>query len=104
MRSSYLERTACRLTLQDALFNWLQMAIVAEARPDDDAAKETKQFFEQILREDHGLTDFDIDQKDETMLHIRFEQGGTSKKQMFDREASEKLLDDIRSNPKYNEQ
>jgi hypothetical protein len=92
------------LTLQDALFNWLQMTIVAEARPEDHAAKETQQFFEQILREDHGLSDFHIEQKDETRLHIRFEQDGESKKQMFDRESSEKLLEDILSNPKYNEQ
>jgi hypothetical protein len=92
------------LTLQDALYNWLQMAIVAEARPEDQAAKETQQFFEQILREDHGLSDFQIEQKDETMLYIHFEQDGKSKKQMFDRESSEKLLEDIRSNPKYNEQ
>jgi hypothetical protein len=92
------------LTLQDALFNWLQMAIVADARPEDQAAKETQQFFEEILREDHGLSDFHIEQKDETTLFIRFEQDGQIKKQMFDRESAEKLLDDIRSNPKYNEQ
>jgi hypothetical protein len=92
------------VTLQDALFNWLQMVIVSEARPEDHAAKETRGFFEQILKEDHGLIDFHIEQKDETMLYIRYEQDGKSKKQMFDRESSEKLLDDIRSNPKYNEQ
>jgi hypothetical protein len=92
------------LTLQDALFNWVQMAIVAEARPDDQAARDTRDFFEQILREDHGLTAFHIEQKDDTMLYIRYEHEGKSKKQMFDLESSEKLLDDIRSNPKYNEQ
>jgi hypothetical protein len=92
------------LTLQDALFNWVQMAIVAEARPDDQAAKDTRDFFGQILQEDHGLAAFHIEQKDETMLYIRYEQEGKSKSQMFDRESSEKLLDDIRSNPKYNEQ
>jgi hypothetical protein len=92
------------LTLQDALFNWVQMAIVAEARPEDQAARDTRDFFEQILREDHGLTAFHIEQKDDTMLSIRYEHEGKSKKQMFDRETTEKLLDDIRSNPKYNEQ
>lgn len=80
------------------------MSLVAEARPDDQAAKDTRDFFEQILKEDHGLTGFQIDQTDETRLYIRYEQEGESKKQMFDREWSEKLLDDIRSNPKYNEQ
>jgi hypothetical protein len=92
------------LTLQDALFNWVQMAIVADARPDDQAARDTRDFFEQILQEDHGLTSFYVEQKDETMLYIRYEHEGMSKKQMFDRESTEKLLDDILSNPKYNEQ
>jgi hypothetical protein len=92
------------VTLQDALFNWLQMALVSEARPEDHAAQETRGFFEQILREDHGLTHFHIEHIDETMLHVHYELDGASKKQMFDRESAEKLLEDIRSNPKYNEQ
>lgn len=92
------------MILRDALFNWVQMAIVAEARPDDQAARDTREFFEQILREDHGLSLFHIDQKDDTMIYIRYEHEGKSKQQMFDRESSEKLLDDIRSNAKYNEQ
>ena len=28
------------MKLQDAFFNWLQMHIVSQARPDDEAAKE----------------------------------------------------------------
>jgi hypothetical protein len=90
--------------LQDALFNWLQMALVSEARPEDLAAQETKDFFEQILKEDHSLTEIQIEHQDETMIHVRYEQGGLSKKQTFDCELAEKLLEDIRSNPKYNEQ
>jgi tellurite resistance protein len=92
------------MILQDALFNWLQMAIVAEARPDDKAAKETRDFFEQILKEDHGLTEFYMDEQEGNRLSILYQQEGNSKKQMFDRESAEKLLEDIRSNPKYNEQ
>ena len=33
------------MRLDDALFNWLQIQIVAEARPDDNAAAETRDFF-----------------------------------------------------------
>ncbi len=33
------------MNLQDTLFNWLQISIVAEARPEDGAARETKDFF-----------------------------------------------------------
>lgn len=89
------------MTLQDALLNWLQIRIVASARPEDRAAQETLDFFEQILREDHGLTDFGIDMEDESALHVRFTAGGVTKKQPFDRELAEQLLADIASNPKY---
>jgi hypothetical protein len=90
------------MMLQDALFNWLQIKLVADARPEDRAAKETQEFFEQILREDHALTNFFIARTDETMVYVQYESEGKSKKQLFDRESAEKLLEDIRSNPKYN--
>lgn len=90
------------MTLKDALFNWLQMKIVADARPDDKAAKDTLDFFEQILREDHKLTGVEIVDRDETMVHVQYEADGERKKQMFDRESAEQLLHDINSNPKYN--
>jgi hypothetical protein len=90
------------MVLQDALFNWLQMKMVSEARPDDGAAKETLDFFALILSEDHHLTEFGINGKDETMIYIQFVVDGKSKTQMFDRERAEQLLTDINSNPKYN--
>jgi hypothetical protein len=90
------------MVLQDALFNWLQIKIVSDARPEDGAAKETLDFFEQILREDHKLTSFSISGSDETMLFVQYEVDGKSKKQMIDRERAEQLLTDINSNPKYN--
>ncbi|MFC0216323.1 hypothetical protein ACFFK0_28400 [Paenibacillus chartarius] len=90
------------MKLQDALFNWLQIRIVAEARPDDRAAMDTRDFFEQILREDHHLSHFEVSRVDETMIHIRYTADGTTKLQMFDREQAEQLLADIEANPKYN--
>jgi hypothetical protein len=90
-----------RVKLQDALFNWLQIKIVAEARKDDEAAEETKLFFEEILREDLAVTDF-YTTTDETMIHISYEVAGVRKKLMFDKEYAEQLLTDINSNPKYN--
>jgi hypothetical protein len=92
------------LKLQDALFNWLQIKTVSDARPDDHAAKETLSFFEEILSEDHQLTKFEITNTDDTMIHIRFESDGKSKTLMFQRETVEQLLEDIKSNPKYNNQ
>lgn len=90
------------MRLEDALFNWLQIQVVSDARPDDGAAAETLSFFAQILTEDHGLTDFAIVKTDETMIHVKYVIDGRSKLQLFPREAGEGLLRDIASNPKYN--
>lgn len=90
------------MVLQDALFNWLQMKIVSDARPDDGAAKETLDFFGIILTEDHLLSEVVAGTEDETKLYIQFVLNGESKKQLFDRERAEQLLTDINSNPKYN--
>jgi hypothetical protein len=90
--------------LEDALFNWLQIKVVADGRPDDSAAHETVQFFQDILTEDHNVTDLQVEGTDATMYQLRFEVDGKSKIQMFDREAVDKLLMDIQSEPRYNEQ
>jgi hypothetical protein len=90
------------MTLQDVLFNWLQIRLVADARPDDNAARETCDFFERILREDHGLTHFEASAADETMIRVRYTAEGKTKTQMYDREHAEQLLRDIEANPKYN--
>jgi hypothetical protein len=90
------------MVLQDALFNWLQMKIVSDARPEDGAAKETLDFFALILNEDHHLTEIVVNTDDETIITIHYVLEGESKKHTFDRERAEQLLTDINSNPKYN--
>ncbi|UJF35111.1 hypothetical protein [Paenibacillus hexagrammi] len=90
------------MKLQDALFNWLQMHIVVEARPDDQAAKDTLDFFAVVLNEDHAVSGMET-LEDTLKITITYEQEGISKQQVFDREAAEKLLEDINSNPKYNQ-
>jgi hypothetical protein len=91
------------LKLQDALFNWLQMKVISDARPHDQAAKDTLDFFSEILGEDHHLSCFQVNHVDATMYHVQYEAEGKSKTQMFDRETVDRLLEDINSNPKYNE-
>ncbi|GGG89085.1 MULTISPECIES: hypothetical protein [Paenibacillus] len=90
------------MRFEDALFNWLQIQIVADGRPDDNAAKETRDFFVQILTEDHGVTELFLLKTDETMVHVKYVREGRSKLQLYPRESAEQLLSDIRSNPKYN--
>jgi hypothetical protein len=91
------------MRLQDALFNWLQIKLVAAGRPDDHAATETLTFFEEILKEDHGLELFAIGNVDDTMYHVTYAVEGKKKTQLYDRELAEQLLVDINTNPKYNE-
>jgi hypothetical protein len=89
------------MRLQDALFNWLQIYLVAEARPEDNAAKETVKFFDHILKEDHGVTEYSITAFDATMIHIRYTVQGKTKMQMFSREQAEQFLADMDSDSKY---
>ncbi|MBD2861783.1 hypothetical protein [Paenibacillus oceani] len=91
------------MKLQDALFNWLQIRLVADVRPDDRAAGETESFFAEILRDDHKLDNVRIALTDDTMVHIQYEQDGKTQTQLFDKEHAEQLLQDILANPKYNE-
>lgn len=91
------------MNLHDALFNWLQIKRVSEARPDDKAAKDTLDFFAVILEEDHQLADVQVAQIDDTMYHVQYKEAGEMKTQKFPRELTDKLLEDINSNPKYNE-
>jgi len=91
------------MRLDDALFNWLQIKLVAEGRPGDRAAEDTVAFFEQILSEDHGLESFEIQTVDDTMVHVAYMKDGKRRTQLYDRESAEQLLADINANPKYNE-
>ena len=91
------------MNLRDALYNWLQMKIVADARPEDQAAAETRLFFETILTEDHKLTEFSVGETTDRYYTVRFELEGRVAVEKFDRELADQLLGDIESNPKYNE-
>ncbi len=88
--------------LENALFNWLQISIVANSRKDDQAAQETAEFFTQILYEDHKITKVHYE-KEDLAYHIYYEINGELTKLTFDSYIAEKLLDDISSEPKYNQ-
>jgi len=90
------------MTLQDTLFNWLQIKIVSDARPEDNSAKETLDFFALILTEDHKLEYFNISDIDDSSIYVQYVSAGIITNQKFDRERSEQLLKDIEENPKYN--
>jgi hypothetical protein len=88
--------------LQDALFNWLQIQVVADARPDDRSAQDTAAFFHEMLTEDHRVTELVYRKENEVYL-LSYELEGETKIQRYDAEAVESLLLAIESEPKYNQ-
>lgn len=91
------------MNLRDALYNWLQMKIVSDARPDDGAAVETRDFFATILTEDHKLSRYNVLETTDRYYVVHYELEGRTSTEKFERELAEQLLNDIESNPKYNE-
>lgn len=91
------------MNLEAALFNWLQIQIAADHRPDDQAARQTADFFLSVLREDHGIGEIRVEPHGDDLIRVVYEQNGTSGRKTFDRQMAEQLLADIEANPKFNE-
>lgn len=62
-------------SVQDALYNWLTIKTVAEARPYDCAAKETYLLFQNMIYEEHKLKNVEV-KKNEEMYLITYEMNG----------------------------
>ena len=73
-------------SVQDALYNWLTIKTVAEARPDDSAAKETYLLFQNMVYEEHKLRNVEVE-KNEEMYLITYEINGERKSARFPLEA-----------------
>jgi hypothetical protein len=86
---------------KDALFNWLQIQIVWDARPSDVSAKDTVVFFETLLLEDHDITEIKMRLQNQEYC-ISYKQEGEEHTISFPKEQAEKLLKDITEEPKYN--
>ncbi|MFT9847998.1 hypothetical protein [Aneurinibacillus sp. REN35] len=85
---------------ENALFDYLQIKIVSDARPEDSAAKKTSEFFYSILEEDFKLEDVEF-VKDETMYRVKYTADGKTKTQFYDIDALEQLLSAIEAEPRY---
>lgn len=90
------------MKLADSLYNWLQIKLVADRRPDDPAARDTLEFFARLLAEEHGVDisrlAYDVE---EAVIHVHYVQHGQPKRHMFSREAAEILLRHIENEPRY---
>ncbi|MGW6384269.1 hypothetical protein [Peribacillus butanolivorans] len=85
-------------SLQDALYNWLTIRVVCDARPDDSAARDTEMFFMQILKKDHQVI-IDSVSKIEPFYFVEFLIGDEMKKQRFPIELIDIMLDQIQLEP-----
>ncbi|EKN65533.1 hypothetical protein BABA_19636 [Neobacillus bataviensis LMG 21833] len=85
-------------SLQDALYNWLTIKVVVDARPDDLAAKETLDFFDGMLSTEHEVSNIDII-TDDVMYYLSYQQGEETKKARYPRELIEIMLDQINKEP-----
>ncbi|MFB7641399.1 hypothetical protein [Peribacillus butanolivorans] len=85
-------------SLQDALYNWLTIRVVCDARPDDSAAHDTEMFFMQILKKDHQVI-IDSVSKIEPFYFVEFLIGDEMKKQRFPIELIDIMLDQIQLEP-----
>ncbi|MBB5323828.1 hypothetical protein HNQ34_000920 [Anoxybacillus tepidamans] len=85
-------------SLQDALYNWLTIQVVADARPEDRAAQETASFFRDILKNDFHLTNVEV-KKDETMYIVHYEDEQQAKTARFPVELIEVMLEQINRDP-----
>lgn len=85
-------------SLQDALYNWLTIKVVCDARPDDTAAIETRDLFENVLREDHGVSNIEV-KKEDPMYFVSYDVNGENKKQRYPVELIDIMLSQINQNP-----
>jgi hypothetical protein len=90
------------MQLKDALFNWLQIRIVWDARQSDRSARDTVRFFEDLLREDHGVTD-PVKREEGSDYVVRYLREGKEEEARFPRDEADRLLKDIQAEPRYNQ-
>ncbi len=86
------------MSLQDKLYNWLTIKVVTDARPEDTAALETKEMFEELLVKENGIHSPKVTMDDD-MYFIMVEVDGTEKTYRFPRDLIEVMLDQINDEP-----
>ncbi|MGG1688313.1 hypothetical protein [Pseudalkalibacillus sp. NRS-1564] len=90
------------MNLQDTMYNWLSIKVVADHRKDDQAAQDTCSFFMDILTEDHNVADLSVEVTEEYYV-VNYVKDGESDSKKFPSELIEALLSSIENEPKYNQ-
>ena len=85
-------------SLQDALYNWLTIKVVADARPDDEAAQDTESLFRNILKNDFSVANIEVT-KDKSMYYVKYEKDREQKSARFPVELIDVMLEQINREP-----
>jgi hypothetical protein len=85
-------------SVQDALYNWLTIKVIYDGRPSDEAAKETFEMFDSILKEDHKVSNVKVEVIDDYYL-ISFTQGEKERTTRFPSEMIDCFLEQVKVNP-----
>jgi hypothetical protein len=84
-------------SVQDTLYNWLTIKVVCDARPDDTAARDTLNLYDEMLA-DLNLSNIEVT-TDVVMYYVSYQQGEETKKTRFPRELIEVMLNQINQEP-----
>lgn len=87
-----------KVSVQDAIHNWLSIQVVVDQRPSDEAAKETAQFFYEILKEDYQITEIEYIVTEERYI-VTYLQNEEIKSKEYPVDYVEVILNQIESNP-----
>ena len=88
------------MTLYDALSNWVQLKLVYDHRPQDEAAKVSLEHVEEILQEEYHVTSIS-EKREEGMYSVSFLENGEEKTQIVPSWTAETLLRFIMQNPEH---
>lgn len=86
------------MNVHDAIYNWLTIKVVTDARPEDEAAVETEEMFLQMLQQDHGINQITYDKFD-MFYHVTYMLNNDSKATKYPIELIEVMLKQILAEP-----
>lgn len=86
------------MNMFDSLSNWLQLKIVSEARPEDEAAKVSFEHVADILRDVHGVQVVDVKKEGMKYIISYLHEEKQQEHQVF-ADVAETLLQFINQNP-----
>lgn len=85
-------------SMQDVVYNWLSIQIVADERQDDRSAVDTAAFFWNLLQSEHEVEDVDV-QKLEDMYFVTCHTSTEKREFRFPLELIDCMNDTIKNEP-----